>query len=126
MKYFNHYLYLTCFVFFQYRYTTVTEKCLLCFGLLAAVVTGSIQPCNSILFGDLTGTIIAYAQSLYNTTIDRKKAEDDLMNGISNFALLNSLIGIIMLVSSYISTTSFNYVAMRQVRIDFIQQCYNF
>lgn len=92
------------------------DKCLLFIGLLAAFTTGAIQPCNSILFGDLTGIIIHYATALamHNETV-LKKAEDDLMDGISYFAIMNSLIGLVMLVCSYLSTVTFNYAAMRQV-----------
>lgn len=102
----------------QYRYTTLKDKLLIYLGLISALVTGSIQPCNSILFGDLTGTIIKYAQSLYsNDTEVKKKAEDDLIDGITYFAQMNTYIGIIMLVCSFISTVAFNYSAMRQVII---------
>lgn len=85
-------------------------------GLLTAVVTGSIQSCNSIIFGDLTNTIIDYAKSLSeNDTTTRTKAEEDLIDGVSHFALMNSLIGLVMLVCSYTSTVAFNYAATRQV-----------
>lgn len=79
-------------------------------------MTGSVQPCNAIIFGDLTSTIIDYAKSLYvNDTDIRRQADEDLIDGVSHFALMNSLIGVVLLVCSYTSTVAFNYAAKKQV-----------
>lgn len=88
-------------------------------GLLSAVVTGVIQPLNTILFGTLTGSIIDYASVIQNTSsteLEIQQATDTFMEAIRHFAVMNSVIGAGMFVFSYISTETFNYSSLRQVK----------
>nr|QZZ63294.1 ABC transporter [Leptinotarsa decemlineata] len=102
----------------MFRYTTGLDKFLLCLGLLSALGTGILQPLYTLLYGNLTGDIIAFASTIYKPTLtpeQRKEAEDNFLDGITHFAVMNSLIGLGMLVLSFISTTTFTYSASRQV-----------
>ncbi|XP_050514648.1 ATP-dependent translocase ABCB1-like isoform X1 [Diabrotica virgifera virgifera] len=101
----------------MFRYASTYDKFLMVVGLISATGTGVLQPLNTILFGSLTGDIIAYATSIQiNLPADQKKiAEDNFFDGIRYFALMNSLIGIGMFVFSYLATVTFNYSAMRQI-----------
>ncbi|CAG9824400.1 unnamed protein product [Phaedon cochleariae] len=105
--------------FYQmFRYASGFDKFLLAIGLLGGIGTGVLQPMNTILFGSLTGDIINYAASKFNATmsdVERQTAEDDFFDAIKYFALMNSVLGIGMVVLSYLSTVTFNYSAMRQV-----------
>lgn len=87
-------------------------------GSLAAIGTGVLQPLNTLLFGTLTGSIVDYVSVLLaNDTTPEKleEATNNFINGIDDFAIYNTLIGIGMLVLSYISTETFNYTALKQV-----------
>ncbi|KAI2474291.1 LOW QUALITY PROTEIN: ATP binding cassette (ABC) transporter subfamily B member, partial [Diabrotica virgifera virgifera] len=101
----------------MFRYASTYDKFLMVVGLISATGTGVLQPLNTILFGSLTGDIIAYATSIQiNLPADQKKiAEDNFFDGIRYFALMNSLIGVGMFVFSYLATVTFNYSAMRQI-----------
>lgn len=77
-----------------------------------------MQPINMLIFGTLTGNIVQYASSLYNETATEEEllaASDKFIDDVTTFAIDNSLIGVAMLVSSYLSTVLFNYSALRQV-----------
>lgn len=49
------------------------------------------------------------------TNITSSAANDALLEAVETFAFQNSMIGIIMLVCSYISVTTFNYAANAQI-----------
>ncbi|XP_039955040.1 ATP-dependent translocase ABCB1 isoform X1 [Bactrocera neohumeralis] len=98
--------------FKMFRYATTKDKLLYALGLLCAVATGLTTPANSLIFGNLSNAMISYGGSGNYT---RSAADDDLLDAVQTFALQNSIIGIIMLVCSYISVTSFNYAANGQI-----------
>jgi hypothetical protein len=86
----------------------VGERCLLLIGSIGALVTAATGPLNLLLFGDLTGDLVAYAM---NQTDSEK-----FLDAISTFAGYNSILGLVMLVVTYISVWTYNFVANRQVR----------
>jgi ATP-binding cassette subfamily B (MDR/TAP) protein 1 len=101
-----------------FRYATKVENILMIIGSLAAIGTGVLQPLNTLLFGTLTGSIVDYVSVLLaNDTTPEKleEATNNFINGIDDFAIYNTLIGIGMLVLSYISTETFNYTALKQI-----------
>ncbi|XP_066997611.2 ATP-dependent translocase ABCB1 [Anabrus simplex] len=91
-----------------FRFTTTGEAILLFLASLGAITTGLCSPANILIFGDLTDTMISNNPMLTNSS-------DGFMDGINDFALNNTYIGIIMLVCSYLSIMIFNYVAQRQI-----------
>lgn len=71
-----------------------------------------------ILFGDVTGVIVEYAQKSFNDSLSEEEVqiiEDDLFAGIRRFAILVSVLGIIMIVATYLAGVFFSYSALRQV-----------
>jgi hypothetical protein len=103
----------TLFVSFQFRFSTGAERCLLFIGFLGALVTASTAPLNILLFGELTGELVSYgAAILANRTADH----DAFLDAIDRFAGLNSILGLVMLLMTYVSVWTYNFVANRQVR----------
>ncbi|KAJ3662142.1 hypothetical protein Zmor_006501 [Zophobas morio] len=99
-----------------FRYASGSDVFLMLLGTLAAMGTGVLQPLNTLLFGNLTGSIVKYAATLGTPDPDAlAKAEDAFIDDIRDFAVYNSLIGAGMLVLSYISTEFFNYTALKQI-----------
>uniref|UniRef100_A0A0K8VT37 ABC-type xenobiotic transporter n=1 Tax=Bactrocera latifrons TaxID=174628 RepID=A0A0K8VT37_BACLA len=98
--------------FKMFRYATTKDKLLYALGLFCAIATGLTTPANSLIFGNLSNAMISYGGSANYT---RRTADENLLDAVQTFALQNSIIGIIMLVCSYISVTSFNYAANAQI-----------
>jgi hypothetical protein len=86
----------------------VGERCLLLIGSIGALVTAATGPLNLLLFGDLTGELVNYAMNLTDS--------DTFLEAISTFSGFNSILGLVMLIVTYVSVWTFNFVANRQVR----------
>ncbi|XP_044258218.1 ATP-dependent translocase ABCB1 [Tribolium madens] len=114
-----------------FRYATKGDTFLMIIAVFASIGTGILQPLNTLLFGDLTGTIVDYVSIINSneTNAEQKEhATDVFIDGITNFAIYNSLIGVGMLILSYISTECFNYAALKQVfklRTLFLEKVFN-
>jgi hypothetical protein len=70
-----------------------------------------------ILFGDVTGVIVEYAAAI-NKTNDLKEnqlIEETLYDGIRDFAIYSSVLGIVMIITTYLAGVFFSYSALRQV-----------
>jgi hypothetical protein len=101
------------FASFQFRFSTGAERCLLCIGFLGALATGATAPLNILLFGDLTGELVTYGA---NVSAGLPPDTAGFTDAIYTFATLNSILGAVMLVVTYISVWAYNFVANRQVR----------
>jgi len=104
----------TFFVSFQFRFSTGTERFLLFIGFLGALVTASTAPLNILLFGDLTGELVAYGYAVRANYTEPDA--DAFLDAVGTFALYNSILGVVMLIVTYISVWTYNFVANRQVR----------
>lgn len=89
-----------------YRYSNGLERFLLFIGTISAVGSGFCQPANIFIYGDLIGSMVEAALT-GNVTA--------LTSAVSTFAIGNTIIGVIMLILSYISILIFNYVGLRQI-----------
>lgn len=112
-----------------FRFATKSDRILLAIGLISALFSGAIQPLNNLLFGGLTEDIIQYARSCFDPTSQQcADAADDFLASIRHFALYNSLIGVGMMISSYIAAETFNYTAIKQtfrLRSSYLQKLLN-
>lgn len=92
-----------------FRFSTGTERCLLFIGFLGALVTASTAPLNIFLFGDLTGALVEYGLNV------SAGDPDAFMDSVETFAGYNSLLGLVMLLVTYMSVWMYNFVANRQI-----------
>jgi hypothetical protein len=73
------------------------------------------------LFGDVTGVIVEYAAAINNNnnkTNDPNETqliEETLYDGIRDFAIYSSALGILMIITTYLAGVFFSYSALRQV-----------
>lgn len=105
-------------------------------GTASAVITGLCTPANTFLFGRLTDAMIQKGMNMGATTIaplsdftntsadpfqeippdiDLQPFYEWFLEQVAFFAIFNSLIGLVMLVSSYVSIMLFNYAAHNQI-----------
>ena len=98
---------------FQFRFATTTDKIMLVFAFLSATVTGAVAPINTIVFSELTQAMI------FNEIKDVEGVpvppDFDFSHEVFLFAMRNIIIGCVLLVFSYISTTLSNFTAHNQV-----------
>lgn len=95
-----------------FRFSTGMERCLLFIGFLGALATGATAPLNIFLFGDLTGALVSYGAAIQ---MELPPDTDGFTDAIYTFATLNSILGAVMLVVTYISVWAYNFVANRQI-----------
>lgn len=97
-------------------------------GLLCSAGSGVMQPLNMLIFGTLTQIIIDYASIIMSGASPTDEQKEVFFDGITTFAIQNTLIGVGMFAFSYLSTVLFNYSALRQsyrVRTLFFQKTMN-
>nr|QOE83899.1 ATP binding cassette transporter subtype B2 [Diabrotica virgifera] len=117
--------------FGMFKYASKGDKLLMFIGTLSAVITGCLPPINTILFGELAGNAVQYAETLYNATLsqnEQAEAQEKFFDGIKFFALANSMVGVAMLCFSYLSTITFNYSSTKQIfqiRSDYLKSILN-
>lgn len=98
------------------------DKFLLFFGVIATICTSVVQPLNTLFFGDLTQSIIEYAQKVNDPDqMVTDKDTDDFLGDIRLFAIEMGGLGLAMLILGYISMQAFSYTALKQVRWQFIK-----
>jgi hypothetical protein len=70
-----------------------------------------------ILFGDVTGVIVEYAAAINKTNNpnETQLIEKTLYDGIRDFAIYSSILGIVMIIATYLAGIFFSYSALRQV-----------
>ena len=79
--------------------------------------SGLTVPANIFIFGNLVGSMVdaeminAIQQPGMNFT---GSVVDDIMNAVTEFAIGNSIIGVVMLALTYFSVMIFNYTSQRQ------------
>ncbi|XP_076263944.1 multi drug resistance 50 [Rhynchophorus ferrugineus] len=113
-----------------YRFATGWDKFLLFIGVISAIISGAVQPLNNILFGDLTQTVVEYGMSCLGpaTSNCTDEVKENFMSGIRHFALWNTIVGIVIFISSYLAAETFNYTAIKQVfkvRSNYVQRLLN-
>uniref|UniRef100_A0A1B0AKC4 ABC-type xenobiotic transporter n=1 Tax=Glossina pallidipes TaxID=7398 RepID=A0A1B0AKC4_GLOPL len=97
----------------MYRYASRADHFMYALGVFGALATGSTVPFNSLIFGDLANSMIDFA---FNTANGTSQADiDALMEGVATYAFKSTLMGVVMLVCSYMSVTLFNYAAQDQI-----------
>ncbi|CAG9855746.1 unnamed protein product [Phyllotreta striolata] len=101
----------------MFKYATKFDRLLIILGVFCSLAAGILQPFNTVLFGGLTGEAIKYGQSILNKSLqpnELHKVQDEFLDGVRYFALMDTILGIAMLILSYVSTVAFNFTAAKQ------------
>ncbi|XP_056648993.1 ATP-dependent translocase ABCB1-like isoform X1 [Diorhabda sublineata] len=100
-----------------FEYATTLDKVCMLFGGICSICSGVAQPLAMILFGDVTGCIIAYA-SLYNNSLTQDQKDsltEDLNYGIWKYGIQTFGIGLGVIITTYLSMVLFSYSAVQQI-----------
>ncbi|KAL5288061.1 pgp-2.2 family protein [Megaselia abdita] len=100
--------------FALYKYSNTSDKLLYILGVLCAIITGLLTPLNSLIFGNLADEMVVYGNQIKN---GEEADQEGFLGAVRRFALYNTLIGVVMLICSYLAVTCFNYAAQNQVFI---------
>lgn len=71
-----------------------------------------------ILFGDITGDLVNYVYDQQNDNLtqeDKDMLSDKLYSSVENFAIQTCSIGVVTIITTYISTVLFSFSAVKQV-----------
>ncbi|KAG5894746.1 ATP-dependent translocase ABCB1, partial [Gonioctena quinquepunctata] len=100
-----------------FQYSTLLDKICILFASLCAIVCGVIQPFMMILFGEVTGSIVIYAASTYENVTEEKKLilDEKLMEDVQLFAIYATVIGLVTIVTTYLSVILYSYSSVRQI-----------
>lgn len=87
---------------------------MLAVAFASAVLTGCVAPLNTLVFAELTQSMVYFALNQVNVT-EGIPEDFDFVHDVTLFALRNIGLGCILFVFSYLSTTLSNYTAHNQV-----------
>lgn len=102
---------------FQFRFATTTDRIMLAFAVISSTITGAVAPINTIVFSQLTQAMLYNEIKDITPPNNPVPPEFDFKEEVFKFAMRNIVIGVVLLVFSYVSTTLSNYTAHNQVRL---------
>lgn len=79
-----------------------------------------MQPYMLLLFGEITGIVIKYVENTYNETLndtERFILDQNLIQDGIDFAIGFSVIGILLIITTYMTSILLAFSTVRQVRI---------
>ncbi|CAG9561787.1 unnamed protein product [Danaus chrysippus] len=94
-----------------FRFATTKDKIFICIAIVATIVCGCTTPVNTLLFSSLLQSMVNYGISL----IVEDPQPDIFLEAVQEFAIYNAVLGIAIVILSYIATVLMNITAFNQV-----------
>ncbi|CAH1967884.1 unnamed protein product [Acanthoscelides obtectus] len=100
-----------------FQFSTALDKFCIILACLCATLCGAINPIVMILFGEVTGAIVDYAETFDESLPEQEKARlnDTLWRETQRFAIISAVVGFIMVVATYVYTVLFGYSSTNQI-----------
>ncbi|XP_074038788.1 ATP-dependent translocase ABCB1 isoform X2 [Leptinotarsa decemlineata] len=100
-----------------FHFSTPLDKICIFIASICSIISGVMQPFMMILFGDMTGSIVAYASSSYGNITEEEKSifDETLRRDVQFFAVNTAIIGLVTIVTTYLSVVLYSYSSVRQV-----------
>ena len=98
-------------LFELFKFADKLDLFLIILGIVMAIICGCIFSAMFVMFGDVTDVL-----AQYNGATGTNSGNEAFLEGMNNFAIRISLIGLGILITHYIFVAAFNYSAERQVR----------
>lgn len=84
-------------------------------GIISSIITGLSLPGNIYIFGNLVGSMVTAEMNQGSIQLGNvNETKNLIMNAVTNFAIGNCVIGLILIVFTYIAVMLFNYTALKQ------------
>lgn len=85
------------------------------FGIVSSIISGLSLPGNIFIFGNLVGSMVTAEISTASGQPESvNKTKNLVMDAVTEFAIGNCVIGLILMVFTYIGVMLFNYTALKQ------------
>ncbi|KAI8436923.1 hypothetical protein MSG28_010349, partial [Choristoneura fumiferana] len=97
--------------FTLYRFATTKDKVFIFLALICSVLAGTTTPFNTLLFASLLQSMVDYGISVILEMPD----DDAFLIAIRDFAIYNCILGVALVVLSYLATVLMNISAFNQV-----------
>lgn len=99
-------------LYFQYRFASRMDKIYIFFAIIFSLICGATTPLNTLLFASLLQSMVDYGISI----IIGVPQGDVFLGAVRDFAIYNSILGVILVVFSYGATVLMNISAFNQVQ----------
>ncbi|CAG9561788.1 unnamed protein product [Danaus chrysippus] len=93
-----------------FRFATTKDKIYICIAVVSSILCGCTTPINTLLFSSLLQSMVNYGISL----VVNDPQPDILLNDVREFAIYNAVLGVIIIILSYIATVLMNMSAYNQ------------
>ncbi|KAI8436928.1 hypothetical protein MSG28_010354 [Choristoneura fumiferana] len=97
--------------FTLYRFATTKDKVFIFLALICSILAGTTTPFNTLLFASLLQSMVDYGISV----ILEMPNDDAFLIAIRDFAIYNCILGVALVVLSYLATVLMNISAFNQV-----------
>lgn len=97
----------------QYRFASGRDKFYIAVAIIFSIICGCSTPINTILFANLLQAMVNYGFGLEIGI----PGDDAFLLAIKEFAIYNSVVGILLVILSYAATVLMNIAAFNQVLI---------
>ncbi|XP_038209704.1 ATP-dependent translocase ABCB1-like [Zerene cesonia] len=94
-----------------FRFASTTDKIYIFFGIIFSMISGAMTPVNTLLFSSLLQSMVNFGIS----AIVGQPDGDTFLAAVQNFAIWNSVVGVVLVILSYGATVLMNYSAFNQV-----------
>ncbi|VEN57177.1 unnamed protein product, partial [Callosobruchus maculatus] len=100
-----------------FSFSTTLDKFCIIIACLCATLSGAINPIVMILFGEVTGAIVNYAETFDESLPEQEKAKlkNDLWQETQRFAVISAVVGLVMVATTYVYTVLFGYSSTNQI-----------
>ncbi|XP_053599617.1 ATP-dependent translocase ABCB1-like isoform X2 [Plodia interpunctella] len=97
--------------FTLYRFATSLDRAYIAIAIICSILSGCSMPLNTLLFSSLLESMVDYGISLN----EGNPADDVFLEAVMYFAIWNSVIGVLLVILSYLSTVLMNTAAFNQI-----------
>lgn len=112
--YLDPFNYVKTMLHFQFRFASSKDKFFIYVALLFSAIGGSTTPINTLLFASLLQSMVDYGISL----VIGVPGEDAFTQAVTDFAIYNCVVGVIIVILIYAATSMMSIAAYRQVLIE--------
>ncbi|CAK1551194.1 unnamed protein product [Leptosia nina] len=94
-----------------FRFATTMDKFFIFVGIIFSIICGSTTPVNTLLFSSLLQSMVDFGISV----IQGNPQGDVFLIAVRDFAIWNSVVGLVVVLLSYAATVLMNFSAYNQV-----------
>lgn len=96
-----------------FRYSTLKDKIFIYLAIISAIISGCTLPINMLIFAQLLQAMIEFGEA--ERISEEGGDAEAFMSVVTDFAINNTILGIVLVVGGYLATVLMNIAAFNQV-----------